>query len=61
MKQFDEIEFDPGTLVHIQGIPFWLSKRTVLYGNAKNLECLSLGRHLPDGELGDATEKSSEK
>lgn len=50
MKTFDEIEFDTGTMIHVQGCPFWLSSSTVVWGNAKNLECLELGRHLPEGK-----------
>jgi hypothetical protein len=46
MKTFDEIEFAKGTMIHIQGMPFWLSKTTVDHGNAKNLAHLHLGRHL---------------
>jgi len=50
MKQFDEIEFDAMTRVSIQGIPFWLSTDTILLGNAKKLECLKMGSHLPNGK-----------
>lgn len=49
MKTFDEIEFDKGTMIHIQGIPFWLSKSTVVLGNKNNLGLLELGRYLPEG------------
>lgn len=51
MKTFDEIEFDTGTMIHVQGCPFWLSEPTVVLGRAKNLNCLILGRHLPKGKL----------
>ena len=45
-KYVDRIFFPKGTLIKIEGIPFWLESDTVLLGNRGNLSLIDYDKSL---------------